>query len=82
MSSSRFFGAILVVSALLATPASAWEAINEPGTAAAMDPNFSIYADDGPRFSRMMASQTPLGAASGRHMSVRAHRGHTAGVKR
>jgi hypothetical protein len=83
MTSFKFLGAALVFSALLATPASAWEAISEPGAAAARDPTFSIYSNDGRGFSRTMAAQPPLGDASGRHMSVRPHRGnHTAGVKR
>ena len=83
MTSFKFLGATLILSALLATPASAWEAISEPGAAEARDPTFSIYSDDGRDFLRAMASQAPLGDASGLHMSVRPHRGnHTAGVKR
>ena len=83
MTSFKFLGAMLVLSALLATPASAWEAISEPGAAAARDPTFSIYSDDGRGFWHTMASQAPLGDASGLHRSVRPHRGnHTAGVKR
>ena len=82
MTSFKILGATLVLSALLATPASAWEAISEPGTAAARDPTFSIYSNDGHEFPRMMAAQAPLGNASG-HMSARPHRGnHAAGVKR
>jgi len=82
MTSFKFLGAALVLSALLATPASAWEAISEPGAAAARDPTFSIYSNDGHEFPRMMAAQAPLGNASG-HMSARPHRGnHAAGVKR
>ena len=84
MTSFKFLGAALVLSALLATPAaSAWEANSEPAAAAAQDPTFSIYSNDGLGFSRTMASRAPLGDASGLHMSVRPHRGnHTAGVKR
>jgi hypothetical protein len=83
MTSFKFWGAALVLSALLATPASAWEAISEPGAAAARDPTFSIYSNDGRGFSRTTASQVPLGDASGLHMSARPHRGnHSAGVKR
>ena len=81
MTSIKFLGATLVLSALLATPASAWEAISEPAVAEAQDPTFSIYSNDGHEFSRTMASH---GYASGLHMSVRPpHRGnHTSGVKR
>ena len=79
MTNFKFLGATLVLSALLATPASAWE----PAAAEAADPTFSIYSDYGHGFSHTMASQTLLGGASGLHMSVRPHRGnHTAGVKR
>jgi hypothetical protein len=84
MTSFKFMGATLVLSALLATPASAWEATCDPATAAAADPTFSIYSNDGRGYSAYgMASQAPRGDASGLHTSVRPHRGnHTAGVKR
>jgi hypothetical protein len=83
MTSFKFLGATLVLSALLATLAPAWGQVSEPAAAEAQDPNFSIYSNDGRGFSSTMASQAPLGDASGRHMSVRPHRGnHTAGVKR
>ena len=81
MTSFKFLGATLVLSALLATSASAWGQVSEPAQAAAQDPTFSIYSNDGRGFSRTMASQAPLGDGSGLH--VRRHRGnHTAGVKR
>jgi hypothetical protein len=74
-------GATLVLSALLATP-SAWGQTSEPAAAEAQDPTFSIYSN-GRGFSGTMASQAPLGDASGLHMSLRPHRrNHTAGVKR
>ena len=83
MTSFKFLGATLVLSALLATPASAYEAISEPAAALAQNPTFSVYSNDGLGFSRTMASQAPLDDASGLHMSGRRHRGnHTAGVKR
>ena len=87
MTSFRFLGATLVLSALLATPASAWQSASEPAAAAAADPTFSIYSNYsnyGRGYSAYgMASQAPLGDASGLHASVRPHRGkHTAGVKR
>jgi hypothetical protein len=83
MTSFKFFGATLALSAFLATPASAWEAISEPAAAAAADPTFSIYSNHGRGPSRTTASPVPLADASGLHMSVRPHRGnHTAGVKR
>jgi hypothetical protein len=83
MTSFKFLGATLVLSALLAAPASAWEAFSEPAAAAAQNPTFSIYSNDGRASSGTMASQAPLGDASRMHMSVRPHRrNHTAGVKR
>jgi len=70
MTSFKFLGAALVFSALLATPALAWD----PGNAEAADPTFSIY-------SGMHGTISP-GDASGLHMSVRPHRGnHTTDVK-
>jgi len=71
MTSFKFLSAALVFSALLATPALAWD----PGNAEAADPTFSIY-------SGMHGTISP-GDASGLHMSVRPHRGnHTTDVKR
>jgi len=83
MTSFKFLSATLVLSALLATLGSAWGQVSEPAAAEAQDPTFSIYSNDGRGFSSTMASQAPLGGASGLHMSLRPHRGkHTAGVKR
>ena len=57
MTSFKFLSATtLVLSALLATPASAWQAISEPSAAEAADPTFSIYSNDGPGYSRTMVS--------------------------
>jgi hypothetical protein len=80
MTGFKVLGATLVFSALLSTPASAWE----PAAAEAADPTFSIYSGmHGSIYSHGIASQTPLGDASRLHMSVRPHRGnHTTGVKR
>jgi len=82
MTSFKFLGATLVLSALLATPASAWQSASEPAAAAAGDPNFSIYSNNGRGFSGTMASPAPLGDASGLHVSVRPHRGNHTSVKR
>ncbi|HLZ05239.1 MAG TPA: hypothetical protein VKR55_24210 [Bradyrhizobium sp.] len=80
MTSFKFLGAALVLSALVATPASAWEAISEPAAAAALNPNFSIYSggDSGFGSSRAMVPQTLREDAAGLHMSVRPHRAHHA----
>ena len=56
MTSFKVLGAALVFSALLATPASAWE----PAAALAADPTFSIYSDYRPGYSPTMTSQAPL----------------------
>jgi hypothetical protein len=84
MTSFKFLGVMLVLSALLATPASAWYAASEPAAAASQDPTFSIYSNDGRGYSAYgMASQAPLGGASGLYAPVRPHRrNHAAGVKR
>ncbi len=78
MSRLTLLGAGMLLSAVVAVPASVWAQVSEPAAAAAQDPNFSIYSDDGSRFSRTMASQTPLGGASEPHMSLRTHRGNHA----
>ena len=65
MTSFKLLGAALVFSALLATPASAWD----PGNAQAADPTFSIYSGmHGDIYSRLH------GDASGLQMSVRPQR--------
>jgi len=83
MTSIKFLGAALALSALLATPASAGGTTSEPAAALAQDPTYSIYSNAGAGFSRAMASQLPPGDASGLRMSVRPYRGnHISGVKR
>ena len=59
MSSLKLLGAAIAVSALLATPASAWEAVSEPAAVASQNPNFSIYSDSNsvPGSSHAMVSQ-------------------------
>jgi non-ribosomal peptide synthetase component E (peptide arylation enzyme) len=70
-------GTAIVVSALVAAPASVWAQVSEPAAAAAQNPSFSIYSNDGGRFSGTMASQVPPGDATESHLSVvRPHRGH------
>ena len=80
MSSFRFLGVTAVLSALLATPVSAWEAISEPDAAASLNPSFSIYSDSysGLASSRAMASQAVRADTSRLRMSVRMHRVHRA----
>jgi hypothetical protein len=90
MTSFRFLGATLVLSALLATPASAWSSASEPAAAASQDPTFSIYSNNGRGYSDGsgysaygMVPPASLGDASGLYRPVRPHRGnHAAGVKR
>lgn len=47
MTNINSLGAALALSAFLATPASAWQAISEPAAAAASDPTFSVYSNYG-----------------------------------
>ncbi|QOG17963.1 MULTISPECIES: hypothetical protein [Bradyrhizobium] len=84
MTSFKVLGATLVLSALLATPASAWQSASEPAAAAAADPTFSIYSNDNRGYSAYgMVSPAPLGDATGLHRLVRPHpRNHTARVRR
>jgi hypothetical protein len=46
MISFKLIGVALVLSALLATPASACGAVSEPAAAASENPSFSIYSDN------------------------------------
>jgi hypothetical protein len=83
MSSFKSLSAAIVVSALLAAPTSVWGQVSEPSAAAAQDPTFSIYSNDGSSFSRTMASEAPLGGPPALHMSVRPQRrNHATYVKR
>jgi hypothetical protein len=81
MTSLKFLGATLVLSALLATPASAWDAVSEPAAAAAADPTFSIYSNDGPSYPHAMA-QVPLNEVPRPYMSIPPHRRHHAAAVR
>lgn len=80
MTSIKLLGAALALSALLATPVSAWEAISEPDAAASLNPSFSIYSDgdSGLASSRAMASQAARADTSRLQMSTRMHRVHKA----
>lgn len=84
MTSFKLFGAALVLSALVATPASAWEAISEPGAAAAMDPSFSVYSSDHNAYgsSRATASRSfNNDVLAAMPLSAKPHRAHRAPIK-
>jgi hypothetical protein len=83
MSRFKFLGVTVVLSALLAAPAWAWD-VSEPAAAAAADPTFSIYSNAGRGYSAYsMVSRAPLSDASRPRTSVRTHgRRHTARVNR
>lgn len=72
MTKYKIFGAAVILSMAIAAPASAWRAISEPSAREAMDPNFSIYSNDGPTLGSSRdatASTTP---------SVKSHRANRA----
>jgi len=84
MTSFKLLGAAFALCALLATPASAWEAISEPAAAAATDPNFNIYSDDSATLgsSRALASQPfNSNAMAEMPMAAKPHRAHHASIK-
>ena len=74
MTSIKFLGAALVLSALVATPASAGGTASEPAAALAQDPTYSIYSNAGAGFSRAMASQVPLRRVGAAHVGTAASR--------
>jgi hypothetical protein len=83
MTSLKIFGAALVLSAFVAAPASAWEAVSEPGAYAFYHPNADVLnAGPSPASSNAMASMRSDAVAS-THMSMRPGRGNSAaGIKR
>ncbi len=83
MNGFKSLGVVTVLCALFSTPACLWAQVSEPSAAAAQDPTFSIYSNDGSSFSRTMASEAPVDGSSGLHLSVRPHRRyHASGEKR
>lgn len=84
MTSFKLFGAALVLSALVATPASAWDAISEPAAAAATNPSFSIYSSGYNAFgpSRATASRSfDNDALAEMPLSAKPHHAHRAPIK-
>jgi hypothetical protein len=82
MTRFKFIGAALALSAFIATAASAQ--VGEPAAAAALDPNFSIYASPGrpDGYSRSIVAQPyDANAMAEPRMSVTPHRTHRAPVR-
>ena len=77
MTSFKFIGAALVLSAFVAAPASAWEAIQEPGAYAFYHPNSDVL--NGGRAADAMASATVRGDVQ---MSVKPRHVTRAAIKR
>jgi len=81
MTRFRLVGAAIALSAFVATPALAQ--ISEPAAAAAQDPNFSIYSNNYPGYSRPAATRPfDANAMAGTRTSVTPHRTHHAPIRR
>lgn len=79
MTSFKILGAALLLSAFAAAPASAWEAVSEPGAYSFYHPNADVLnAGPSPTSSNAMAAQLPRET----QMSVRTHRATPSSTKR
>ena len=85
MTSFKIITAALVLSAFAAAPASAWQALDEPGAYSFYHPNADVL-NVGPSpaasSSNAMASTLREAPAANTQMSVRPRHGNTAAVKR
>lgn len=85
MTSVKIFAAALVLTACAAAPASAWQAIDEPGAYAFYHPNADVL-NVGPSpstsASNAMAPTLRSDAVAGTQLSVRPRHGNGAAVKR
>jgi hypothetical protein len=84
MTSFKIITAALVLSAFAAAPASAWQAVDEPGAYSFYHPNADVLnVGPSPSSSNAMASTLRNDAIVGTQLSVRPRHGHsTAPVKR
>jgi hypothetical protein len=73
MSSFKFFGAALVLAALVAAPVSAQQAVQEPGAAAFYHPDADILHAGSPAPSNAFAAMRDSDVAA-THMMVRPHK--------
>jgi hypothetical protein len=73
MTSLKIFGAALVVAAFVAVPASAQQAVQEPGAFAFYHPNADVLNAGGPAPSNAFAAMRASDAA-GTQMMVRPHK--------
>lgn len=85
MTSFKILAAALVLSAFAAAPASAWQALDEPGSYSFYHPNADVL-NVGPSpstsSSNAMASTLRDAPVASTQMSVRPRHGNTAPVKR
>ena len=86
MTTLKLFGAALVLSAIVAAPVSAQQAIDEPGSYAFFHPNADVLnAGAGGRAassSNAMAQSLRSGNVGSTQLSVRTHRATTTAIKR
>jgi hypothetical protein len=77
MTSLKIIGAALVLSAFAAAPASAWEAVSEPGAYSFYHPNADVLnAGPAPSSSNAMASMLRGDHVAGTQLSMRPRRGN------
>jgi hypothetical protein len=73
MTSLKIISAVLVLAAFAASPASAWEAVSEPGAFSFYHPNADVLnVGPSPGASNAMGAMMG-GSVAGMHMSVRRH---------
>lgn len=81
MTSFKLFGAALALSAIVAVPVSAQQAIQEPGAYSFYHPNADVLNAGVPTAGAAFASQQP-GDARAQVLSVRPHRAGHITIKR
>jgi hypothetical protein len=82
MTSFKLFGAALLLSAFVAVPVSAQQAIDEPGAYSFYHPNADVLNGGAPTPAAAMASRQPRDAMASTQMSVRPHRAAHITIKR
>ena len=74
MTTSKLFGAALVLAVIAVAPVSAQQAIDEPGSYAFFHPNADVLNLGAPTPSNAMAQSLRGGDVAATHMTVRTHR--------
>jgi hypothetical protein len=83
MTSFKIITAALLLTAFAAAPASAWEAVSEPGMYSFYHPSEDVLnVGPSPSSSNAMAQVLRGAPVATTRMSVRTRRGNSAGVKR